>query len=177
MKKTIAIDMDGVLADIEAHSLRLYKAYSGVTLSKKDILGKEEWNMLPEGLFKIFIHKEGFFRNAPVMDGAIEAVAKLSEEFEVYIVSAAMEFPLSLSEKHEWLLEHFPFISWKNIVFCGNKSIINADYMIDDHRKNLDTFKGKALMFSAFHNHGQNHHDRFDNWKSIVSFLEKELAV
>lgn len=176
MKKTIAIDMDGVLADIEAHTLQLYKQHSGVSLTKADISGNQEWDLVPDGLFHKFVHEHGFFRNLPVMDGAIEAVEKLSQEFEVYIVSAATEFPLSLSEKQEWLTEHFPSISWRNIVFCGSKSIIGTDYMIDDHRKNLDPFRGKTLMFSAFHNQGQNHHQRFDDWKSIVAFLENELV-
>lgn len=176
MRKTIAIDMDGVLADVEAYALELYEKHSGILLTKNDIVGKEEAEMLPDGLFNKFVFEKGFFRNAPVMEGAIEAVKILSEEFDVYIVSAAMEFPQSLPEKREWLSEHFPFVSWQNIVFCGDKSIIKTDYMIDDHRKNLDYCHGKALMFSAFHNHGQTHHPRFDNWNSIVAFFEKELA-
>lgn len=109
------------------------------------------------------------------MPGAIEAIQKLMINFDVYIVSAAMEFPLSLYEKHQWLTEHFPFISWKNIIFCGDKSVINTDYLIDDHPKNLDSCKGKAIMFTAGHNRNHTQYTRVNNWPEAVALMEKEL--
>jgi 5'(3')-deoxyribonucleotidase len=99
------------------------------------------------------------------------------EHYEVYIVSAAMEFPLSLPEKYEWLQEHFPFISWRNIIFCGDKSVIDTDFMIDDHCKNLDFCKGKAIMFHAFYNVHHNHHTRVKNWKEVLTLLKAEAAL
>ena len=109
------------------------------------------------------------------MPGAQEAVQKLMQHFEVYIVSAALEFPLSLHEKYEWLGEHFPFISWRHIIFCGDKSIIGTDYMIDDHVKNLDTCKGKTLIFSAGHNINIDRHTRVNDWNEAVTVLMAEL--
>jgi len=89
-------------------------------------------------------------------------------------VSAAMEFPQSLTEKYEWLQEHFPFISWRNIIFCGDKSIINTDYMIDDHVKNLDYCKGKTFIYTAGHNIHIDRHTRVNNWDEVVQLLEQE---
>ncbi|RZJ68653.1 MAG: 5'(3')-deoxyribonucleotidase [Flavobacterium sp.] len=175
-KKTIAIDMDGVIADVEAHSLSLYERHSGISLSKQSIIGKNGDDVFPDGLWRHFAFQAGFFRDLPVIEGAVEALRKLSEDFEIYIVSAATEFPLSLPEKQAWLGEHFPFITWYNIVFCGDKSIINTDYMIDDMCKNLDFCPGKPLLFTAFHNHNVDHHERFDNWDSILEFFERELV-
>jgi 5'(3')-deoxyribonucleotidase len=106
----------------------------------------------------------------------MEARSERCANFDVYIVSAAMEFPLSLAEKHEWLNEHFPFISWRNIVFCGDKSIVRTDYMIDDMCMNLDFCAGKPLLFSSFHNFDVKHHQRFDDWKSIAGFFESEIV-
>jgi 5'-nucleotidase len=175
MRKTIGIDMDGVLADIEDHILQTYQAETGILLTRNDIKGKSEEELFPDRAMVMKIcNRAGFFRNLPVMEGAVEAVKKLMEDYEIYIVSAAMEFPLSLFEKREWLAEHFPFISWKNIIFCGDKRIIDTDYLIDDHCKNLDFCKGKALMFTAFHNVEKNHHQRINHW-SEVSALLKEL--
>jgi 5'-nucleotidase len=58
------------------------------------------------------------------------------------------------------LIEHFPFISWKQVVFCGNKSLIKADLMIDDHLKNLNNFDGETIMFIQPHsiNKTDHHH-------------------
>lgn len=175
-RKTIAIDMDGVIADVEAHALSLYEKHSGISLTKQDIIGKNDITIFPDGLFHQFVLRPGFFRDLPVMDGAIEALKKLSADFDIYIVSAAMEFPLSLAEKQAWLSEYFPFISWRNIIFCGDKSVVHTDYMIDDMCKNLDFCSGKPLLFTGFHNHEVTHHDRFDSWTEILAFFERELA-
>ncbi|MEQ7800872.1 5'(3')-deoxyribonucleotidase [Pedobacter sp. ASV1-7] len=174
-KKTIGIDMDGVLADIESHWLNLYEKDYGVRLGPEIFLNVKESDAFPD---KTAVHKyvftPGFFRTLPVMKGAIEAVKKLAEDYEIYIVSAAMEFPLSLFEKREWLAEHFPFIDWKNIIFCGDKSVIATDYLIDDHCKNLDYCKGTPIMFTAGHNASFNHHIRANNWSEVLSLMEKE---
>lgn len=172
MKKSIAIDMDGVLADVEAHFITWYHRDYGQKFTKRDLLGRSEENAFPEkGMVKKFASSENFFRSAPVMKGAIEAVKELQKTYDIYIVSAAMEFPQSLVEKRAWLDQHFPFIEWKKIIFCGDKSIINTDIMIDDHLKNLDHFKGETIMFSAFHNVNFTHHQRADNWQEVLNIL------
>lgn len=176
IKKSIAIDMDGVIADVEAQFIHWYLRDYGIEITRQDLHGRNEDNAFPEpGLIRKFARTSGFFLSAPVMEGAVEAIKTLMEDYEVYIVSAAMEFPLSLSEKLSWLNTHFPFISWKNIIFCGNKNIINTDYMVDDHIKNLDTFKGKTIMFHAFHNVNYDHHVRANNWDEVLALLKQDL--
>lgn len=174
-RKTIAIDMDGVIADTVAHFLFCYEKDYGIKIERQAFEGKPEAEGLPDNTVRKYVHTPGFFRTVPVMEGAKEALLQLSKSFDIYIVSAAMEFPQSLFEKHEWLHEHFPFISWKHIIFCGDKSIIATDYMIDDHARNLDVCKGKTLMFSAGHNVGLNHHQRVNNWSEVMQVLNKEL--
>jgi 5'-nucleotidase len=174
-RKTIAIDMDGVIADTVAQFITWYHREYNVLINKDDFNGKPESEGLPNGAVRKFAHTKGFFRTLPVMDGAREAVLELMKNFDVYIVSAAMEFPHSLAEKYEWLQEHFPFITWNNIIFCGDKSIIGTDYMIDDHVKNLDCCKGKTILFTAGHNAGIDRHPRVNNWKEVITFLNKEL--
>jgi 5'(3')-deoxyribonucleotidase len=110
-----------------------------------------------------------------LISGAVQAVHTLMKDFDVYIVSAAMEFPLSLYEKKLWLEEYFPFVHWKHIVFCGDKSIIKTDYLIDDHLKNLDNFSGIPLMFTAAHNINHSHHQRMNNWGDILSYFDAVL--
>jgi len=176
MKKTIAIDMDGVLANTEPHFIDYYEKETGIRLTLSDIAGKSEHDAF-NGIITSFINKPGFFRTLPLMEGAVEAVRSLMEDFEVFIVSAAMEFPLSLPEKYDWLAEHFPFIHWRNIVFCGDKSIIKTDFLIDDHCKNLDFCHGKAIMFNAFHNINLHHHQRVYNWDEVLNLMEKYRNV
>ncbi|MGV3504055.1 MAG: 5' nucleotidase, NT5C type [Adhaeribacter sp.] len=177
MRKSIAVDMDGVIADIESHLLNWYEDAFGVRIPREELKGRSEADAFPDkqAIWR-FVKTPGFFRSLPVMPGAVEAIQTLMADFEVYIVSAAMEFPLSLAEKYAWLQEHFPFIPWRNIIFCGDKSVIDTDYMIDDHCKNLDGCKGKAILFHSFHNVHLNHHVRVKSWAEVLALLQKEMA-
>jgi 5'(3')-deoxyribonucleotidase len=105
------------------------------------------------------------------MPDAQDVVKELSVKHKVYIVSAATEFPNSLKEKHDWMAEHFPFISWKNFMLCGDKSIVKGDVMIDDHEKNLKTFDGETLLFDAMHNKLLAGYQRVYNWKEIHKYF------
>lgn len=175
-KKTIAVDMDGVLADIEAQLIEHYNKANGSLLSRESIQGlQEEEAFSDRTLLRRVLNADNFFRTLPVIPDAVESLERLQENFEIFIVSAATEFPVSLAEKVAWLGEYFPFIKWENIILCGSKRIINTDYMIDDHCKNLDYCMGKPIMFTAFHNVNQTHHLRVNNWKEAVAFLEETL--
>jgi 5'-nucleotidase len=174
-RKTIAIDMDGVIADTVLQFITWYEREFGERIEKEAFDGVPESEGLPNGTVRKFVYMPGFFRTVPVMEGAKEAVLELMKYFDIYIVSAAVEFPQSLPEKYEWLQENFPFISWRNIIFCGDKSIIGTDYMIDDHVKNLDSYKGTAVLFTAGHNLDINRHTRTNNWKEVTELFNKEL--
>lgn len=168
--------MDGVIADTIAQFIAWYEKEFDERIPRSSFDGVPEAEGLPNGAVRKFVYTPGFFRTVPVMEGAKEAVLELMKTFDVYIVSAAMEFPQSLIEKHAWLHEHFPFIKWNNIIFCGDKSIIGTDYMIDDHVKNLDSYKGTAVLFSAGHNIGIDRHTRTNNWQEVIGFFNKEIT-
>jgi 5'-nucleotidase len=176
--KRIAIDMDGVLADTETQYITWYYNTYGVKVSYDELVGKPEGDGFPDKTaVGKFLLTPGFFRSLPLMPGAVEAVAELMKDFEIFIVSAAMEFPKSLSEKQEWLCHHFPFISWSNVVFCGDKSVIQADYMIDDHHKNLAKFKGTPILFNAAHNTLITDYQRVRSWKEVVELIKATEAI
>lgn len=169
--KTLIVDMDGVLADVYSQFLLLEEKEFGARQLLKDIKGRPEDEVFKNA--KKYVHSKGFFRNAPVMEGSIDALQELNKKYNLFIVSAAMEFPNSLNEKLEWLNEHFPFIQWQQIVFCGSKTVVHGDIMIDDHYKNLDYFKGKTILFTQPHNEGHDDkgHIRIPGWKDVLQIL------
>jgi 5'(3')-deoxyribonucleotidase len=169
----IAIDMDEVLADPIHKFIQLYNRDHQVPLDLIIKPGTEIFQNVPEDVndkWFEYINEKGFFRDLPVIDGAVEAVRKLQEKYEVYVVSAAMEFKNSLEDKFDWLNEHFPFISWKNIIFCGEK-IVSVDVMIDDRIKNFTDFKGRPLLFTSPHNVLITDYERVDNWQQVLHKL------
>jgi 5'-nucleotidase len=167
----IAVDMDGVIANTTEQFLRFDERDFGRRRTSEEIIGKPEGVAFPKG--KEYVRQKDFFRTAPVMNDSQKVLSELNERYEVFIVSAATEFPQSLLEKYEWLSEHFPFISWRQMVFCGSKIIVEADIMIDDHFKNLDHFKGTTILFSQPHNQLRDlgRHKRVDSWKEIAGLL------
>lgn len=169
----IAIDMDEVLADPIHKFIQLYNRDHQVPLDLVIKPGTEIFQNVPDEVndkWFDYINEKGFFRDLPVIDGAVEAVKKLQQKYEVYIVSAAMEFRNSLEDKLDWLAEHFPFIDWKHIIFCGDK-IVNVDIMIDDRIKNFSGFNGRPLLFTSPHNLLITEYERVDNWQQVLNKL------
>jgi 5'-nucleotidase len=169
--KTISVDMDGVLADVYTQFIKMHAAESGEILLLKNLDGLAEFQAFKYG--SKHVRSENFFRTAPLMNKSQEILKKLNERYRVFIVSSATEFPNSLIEKQSWLNEHFPFIGWQQMVFCGSKEIIKADIMIDDHFKNLDHFDGQTILFTQPHNklNHEHKHTRVNSWEEIEHIL------
>jgi 5'(3')-deoxyribonucleotidase len=123
------------------------------------------------------IHAPGFFRHLPVMENSIDVLREMNKHYEIFIVSAAMEFPNSLKEKHDWLMDHFPFFTWKQLTLCGDKRLITGDFMIDDHVKNLVHFTGKPYMYTSAHNLEITDYDRINNWKEAADIFLNDEAI
>ncbi|MFB9863455.1 5' nucleotidase, NT5C type [Rufibacter immobilis] len=174
-KKKIAIDMDEVMADPIDKFIELYNRDCALNLTLDQLHGKEIYECVPEEhKDKVweYINAEGFFRDLKVIPDSQEVIKALTDKYEVFIVSAGMEFRNSLIDKFDWLQDHFPFIGWQNYVLCGDKSIIGADIMIDDRPKNLITFSGeRKLLFTSPHNVNILEFERVSTWKEVAEKL------
>jgi len=169
----IAIDMDEVLADTIEKFAWVYEQNHGFDLRKALTQGKEIRDVLPEDLrptLKQYVNAPGFFRDIRVMPGSVEVVKDLMGKYDVYIVSAAMEFKNSLLDKYEWLSDHFPFIPWTHITFCGHK-IVNTDVIIDDRIRNFVDFAGRKILYSSPHNMLLTGYERVNNWEEVRTAL------
>jgi len=165
----IGIDMDEVMADALSEHLRRYNAAFGACLTADDTTGRHLGQCIPadrrvaaEAMFDA-----AFFADLAVMPDCQEVVAELAERHDVFIVTAAMDVPCSFDAKYRWLRRHFPFIPQSHYVFCGDKTIVDADYLIDDRPGHLQKFKGQGLLFSAPHNAGETQFRRVSSWREI----------
>lgn len=146
--KTIFFDMDGVLVEfnsalrhIDDETIRRYEGH---------------YQDIP-----------GFFALMDPMPGAIEAVKKLSQHYEVFILSTApWKNPSSWSDKRIWVEKFFGDIFFKRIILTHRKDLVMGDYLIDDWGKNgASSFKGEWIQFGS---------DQFPNWESVVPYLLKK---
>src|SRR6266581_4608743 len=121
----VLVDMDEVIADTTAAMVTWYKNKFGGDIDYKKML---EGHSLVKGfpqehqaLVRQQLYEPGFFRHLPVMPDSQGVLEEMNKRYEIYIVSAAVEFPNSLKEKHDWLLEYFPFFTWRQLVLSGTK--------------------------------------------------------
>jgi 5'(3')-deoxyribonucleotidase/uncharacterized protein with PQ loop repeat len=171
----IAVDMDEVMADALKEHIRRYNASFGAQVARADLHGRHLSEWIPPD------HRDtleamldsSFFAELDVLDDCVDVMRELTARHDVYIVTAAMDVPSSFDAKFRWLERHFTFIPSSNIVFCGDKGIIDADYLIDDRPRHFERFKGRPLLFSAPHNAGETRYPRVDSWKDIRKFFAR----
>lgn len=166
--------MDDVLAYSAEKAVEAFIKDHGFGPTHAELQGKHLAETVPaEYSQKIvsYFYQKGFLRDVPLIADSQEVVKKLYDKYEVFIVSAALEMPYSLEDKYFWLEQHFPFIHWRRIVFCGDKSIIKADVLIDDRSPNFDNFEGRPLLFTAHHNTNVTGFERVNSWKEIEKLL------
>lgn len=139
MRKIVYIDLDNTMADY-------IRAAKEMNISLEDAK-----------------HIKGFFRNLKPMMGAIESYNKLSEHFDVYILSTGpWSNPNSFVEKVEWVKEYLPN-AYKNIIFSHHKDLNIGDYLIDDSTKNgAGNFTGE---------HIQIHSNKFPTWNDVMTYI------
>ncbi len=168
-RRRIAIDMDEVMADALTEHLRRYNAVYGTSITAAELSGCHLEQRIPPA------HRQAaeamldasFFADLAVLPDCQEVIRELAGRYEVFIASAAMDVPCSFDAKYRWLQRHFPFIPSSHIVFCGDKTIVDADYLIDDRPRHLAKFRGQGLLFSAPHNAAETGYTRVGSWKEV----------
>jgi 5'-nucleotidase len=172
--RRICVDMDEVMADTLAEHLRRYNQTFEEEITTQDLAGKGLWEVTPQERreeLRAFLDAEDFFEDLPLMPGAQEVLKDLISRFEVFIATQAMSVPNSLGPKYRWLQRHFPFIPPTHYVFCGNKSILRADYLIDDLPRNLLIFEGQGLLYTAPHNLTATGFVRVNDWQDVAKYF------
>jgi 5'(3')-deoxyribonucleotidase len=177
VRRRICVDMDEVIADAVAEHLRRYNDEFKELLTMADLEGKWLWDVVePSRHAKLEGHmrSEDFFAVLGVMPEARRVMRALQSEYDVFIATAAMEVPTSFTAKYEWLGKNFPFIPSSNIVFCGDKSILRADFLIDDNPRQLRRFSGQGVLFHSHHNVGETEFPRVRNWLEVEAMFLKQ---
>lgn len=108
----------------------------------------------------------GFFRDLPPVEGAIDAFHKLSEQYDVYILSTApWRNPSAWIDKLLWVKKHLPQAAHKRLILSHNKHLIRGDYLIDDRTANgAGDFLGEHIHFGK---------EPFPDWDAVLEYLLK----
>jgi 5'(3')-deoxyribonucleotidase len=101
--KRIAVDMDEVLADALSEHLARYNRDHGEAITKGQLHGKWLWDIVSADRherLEAYLRSEDFFEDLPVLEDSQEVLEKLSRHYEIFIATAAMEFPNSFGPKY-----------------------------------------------------------------------------
>lgn len=181
-RKVICVDMDEVIADaLSEHLVRYNRDFPGPgasALTREALRGRGLWNAVPaerQHVLEQYMLSEDFFAVLPVMPEAQRVLERLQSRYDVFIATAAMEVPTSFNAKYKWLADHFPFIPASRIVFCGDKSILNGDFLIDDNPRQLHRFRGEGILYSSPANAFVTGFRRVDDWIDVEKIFLDEV--
>lgn len=158
---------------LHEHLLRYNRDYNE-RLTVEDLEGKPIWDVIAADRHHVlegYLRSEDFFANLQVMPDAQRVLKRLQSKYEVFIATAAMEIPTSFHQKFRWLEKHFPFIPPSHIVFCGDKGILRAEYLIDDNPRQLRRFEGEGILYSSPHNARVKGFTRVNHWLDVETLF------
>ena len=149
--KTLFFDMDNVLVNFQSGIDRL------------DEKTRQEYEGHLDDI-------PGIFALMDPVPGAVEAVQKLRQRYDLYILSTApWNNPTAWCDKLNWVKKHFgsdedsPF--YKRIILTHHKDLCHGDYLIDDRPEKcgMENFTGELLHFGP--------DGKYKNWESVVKYL------
>ena len=152
-KKILFIDMDNVLVDFQ----------SGI--DKLAETTKQDYEGHLDDVPHIFSKME------PKL-GAIEAVQKLRNRYDLYILATApWNNPTAWSDKLNWVKKHFgndeDDVFYKRLILSHHKNLCHGDYLSDDRpdKCGVDKFAGEVIHFGS---------SEYPDWDAVVEYLMEE---
>lgn len=192
-RHTIAVDVDGVLANQIHNTLPIIKEKHGIDLKYERVT---DWK-LPIGdtdIAKIIVEAQeqrSFILEMPIHPGAKEAVQRIIQKHKIAIATARA--PNSDTWTKEWLNTNgISFDSFHNSKEGQKQNAsIHFDLLIDDYLGNIEQFlihhkKGVAILFSQPWNQDRTKVQTYldqkrlhvaTSWDQIPSMIQTALKV
>lgn len=136
--KTIYVDLDGVLADMESY---LWSRY-GYNWRKE--IEKPNWG-------SIAVLDQRIYRDLPIMQGALDLMTYLNETYyDVEVLTAIPKralFPEAVNDKRDWVYKHIdPNMKVNFGPYAQDKQYWckPSDILIDDMEINIEQWRNKG---------------------------------
>lgn len=184
MGKTIAVDVDGVCADLHGEWLKRYNAEFSDNLTVERI---HQWDMVPavkpecgKKIYK-YLNDLDLYDNVPVIEGAKDGVDALRDDgWRVVFVTSCTKG--MADQKWEWL-ERNGFLEptvrqQADLVIAHDKSLIRADALLDDYDGNLGSWLRRGILLDAPYNRAAiGSWSRIYHWKDVPRALSRLTEI
>lgn len=149
MKKRVYFDMDNVIVDFQ----------SG--LDKVDDATKQAYGDKPDNI-------PGIFGLMEPMPGALEALHRINEHYDCYILSTApWKNPSAWADKVRWVTSHLDELFKKKLIISHHKELLRGEYLVDDRPNNgASEFRGKWIQFGS---------PEFPDWAAVEDYLCRKM--
>ncbi len=202
-RKTVLCDVDGVVADLMGGFSRWFHvatfgkfpnfdprtvplfdirraARTPEHVDLDDALRKDVWWPYRDGdggingAFMEYMSLDSTYDNVPLIEGALQGIARLSEGFDVLFVTAVMDAaPTHIPSKFRWLKRHFPSIP----IFTSPSKLkmqIKGEFGIDDRYDTCVRWTEagtRSFLFKQTWNEAPDGYQSYD-WTNLVEAIE-----
>lgn len=171
MKPRLLLDCDGVLCDLLTPSLACISTMLDPKDLKDENLFKLAADYLASDLLVDLWSKQGFVENLQPYPGAVEAVNKLRDLYEVVVVTKPYyRSQYWVTERLAWLAKHFGFTE-NDVVFTADKSVVVGDLFVDDSAQHINRHNdlGRAVLFDQPYNRNSGHTERVFGFDGLMT--------
>lgn len=155
MNKVIVTDMDDVLVGLLHAWLNYLNNKYNSNVNYEDVV---DWDMLkvyPNLTNKDLaesLKDEELWKSVKPIEESVTYLKKLYDEgYTIYVCTAAHYDTIKIKLVNA-LFPNYPFLDYKNIIMCNNKSLIKCDYIIDDYHENLKNNDAIKILIDAPYN-------------------------
>lgn len=175
MKPVLLLDMDGVVVNLLPRWLAEYHLISGEHIAIEEITEYHHEKFVSHKQAWWYALEPALFKAAPV-PGALEAVTRLSELYDIYFVTyCSPQAPMAMIAKRYWLKTHLPWFDLDKVIYTKSKHLIKGDFLVEDSVEMMDNWckhnlGGAGLLIKAPYNpyFGMTW-EEIENWLTIQS--------
>lgn len=175
-KPTVVVDCDGIVYQCDEAILKDLNEKYGTNYTIEDIgVYGFTGNHILDKKFDYYKDKD-FVLNQPLYPGAKEFVTALQQRCNLYFCTAVMTE--GMSARAEALMRDFN-ISQSQIIIAKDKSLVTADYFLDDSPYNIERSIAKhPVLFRRPWNHdvsGVMSVSKYDDFICFLDYMEHKI--
>ena len=175
-KPVVVIDADGIVYQCDEVILQDLNKKHGTSYTIEDIgVYGQTGDEILDKKFQYY-NDPGFVYNQPLYPGAKEFVEWLNEHTRLFFCTAVV--PSGMSARAEALLRDFN-IHRNQIIIAADKSLIAADYFLDDAPYNIErSIATHPVLFRRAWNHdvsGRMSITQYDDFICFIEYMEHRI--